>query len=354
MYNPVKDTTWRHPQSVTTGDDGMNFGRYFLNVHAETPLMRFGRANKDGGGAQYVRGIVPAKGTPPDGAMWLTYSSNKEDIWVLRVPVPIKGSVEGDVDDGFDDITIGGIVTNWNIYSGVWTPITVVKDDRNKVLRLADKDPYDYAKTVRVFPETTKGQIRFRLRPHQSGHGALEIEVLNYKGQRPVRIKIEGQSGKIKANNGSRMSEIVAFFANRWLGFDLSVDTRAGKYGLKLNDKNVVSEASFAEGLSSASNPYRSKSSTPTVERIEFRTGAYRLKDFSRYGWGTLKGRVLTEVRSAWAEPTLFVLIFCSLVICFLHPGEIRACQFVQATIGQDRSQRPLHNEILDSHSVPE
>ena len=289
IYNPVKDTRWRHPLSITTGDDGLNFDKYFLNVQGETPPMRFGGKNKDGGGAQYVRGIVPGNGTPPDGAIWLTYSSNKEDIRVTRVPVPIKGTVEKDVDDNFNGMTVGGIVTDWNIYSGIWTPISVVKRRRNKVLRLEDKAPYDYAKAVRVFPEATKAQISFGLRVQDAGRDNLEIEVQNYKGQRPVRIKVDGKNGKILANNGANMVEAASFKARKRLKFNISVDTSAGKYDLILNGNKVVSGASFAEAIDNIDNPYKSKSAIPTVERIVFRTGAYRLNDFSRYGEGGSK-----------------------------------------------------------------
>jgi len=289
VYNPVKDTRWRHPLAVITGDDGLNFDRYFLNVHADTPPMRFGGANKDGGGAQYVRGIVPGNGAPPDSAMWLVYSSNKEDIFVARVPVPIRGTVEKDVNDDFEDMAVGGVVTDWNIYSGIWTPIAVFKDKLNNVLRLQDKDPYDYAKAVRVFPETKNARISFRLRPQQIGHGDLEIEVLNYKGQRPVRIKVEGASGKIKANDGVKTNDIASLSAGKWLDFDIRVATEQSKYDLRLNGAKVVSGASFAESLDQTGNPYMSRFNVPTMERLEFRTGAYRLKDFSRYGEGGSK-----------------------------------------------------------------
>jgi hypothetical protein len=57
-------------------------------------------------------------------------------------------------------------------------------------------------------------------------------------------------------------------------------------YDLKLNGKAVVSDAAFAEALTFADKPYPSRFRVPTVERIEFRTGAYRLTDFSRYGAG--------------------------------------------------------------------
>jgi hypothetical protein len=286
VYNPVENTTWRHPLSVTTSGDGMNFDTYFLNVQGETPLMRFGGANKDGGGAQYVRGIIPGNGTPPDGAMWLTYSSNKEDIWVARVPVPIRGTVDKDVNDDFEDMRPGGIVTDWNIYSGIWVPVAVVKDNSNNVLRLQDKAPYNYAKAVRVFSETTTAKISFDLCVKQEGRDNLEIEIQNHKGQRPVRIRIEGKKGKVTANNGASMNEVASFSAAKWVKLDIDVDTAAGKYDLTVNGTKVVTAASFAEVLDNTNNPYKSKFTIPTIERIVFRTGTWRMKDFSRYGFG--------------------------------------------------------------------
>jgi len=282
VYNPVEDTTYRHPLSVTTGDDGLNFGTYFLNVQGETPLMRFGGANKDGGGAQYVRGIIPGNGTPPDGAMWLICSSNKEDIWASRVPVPVRGTVEKDVDDDFEDMKPGGIVTDWCIYSGIWVPVAVVEKNENNVLRLKDKAPYNYAKAVRVFPETTKARVSFNLRAQKVGREGLEIEIQNYKGQRPVRIVLE--NGKIIANEGSVMKKIASLSARKWMKVNINVDTKAGKYDLSINGEKLVSGAAFAETLDNSDNPYKSNFDTPTVERVVFRTGGWRMKDFSRYG----------------------------------------------------------------------
>jgi len=270
VYNPVRNTTWRHPLSVTTSDDGLNFDTYLLNVHGETPLMRFGGGNKDGGGAQYVRGIIPGNGIPKDGAMWLTYSSNKEDIFVARVPVPVTGTVDKDIKDNFDNIKDGGFVTGWNIYSGQWNPIKVVEDSGNKVLELKDKDPYDYAKAVRVFPETTKAKISFDLKAVKGGRDPLEIEIQNYKGQRPVRIVVDG----------------ILTQTQKWQKYDITVDTIKNTYDLKIDGKNVVKGALFAEKLDNSNNPYKSNFAEPTVERIVFRTGVWRMTDFSRYGFG--------------------------------------------------------------------
>jgi hypothetical protein len=286
VYNPVLEG--RNPLSVITSDDGLDFNTYFLNAHAEAPPVRSGGHSKDGGGSGYIRGIIPGNGTTPDKAMWLTFSSNKEDIWVSRVPVPIRGTVKGEINDSFENMKAGGIVENWNIYSGIWTPISVVKNKAGKVLRLQDKDPYEYAKAVRVFPESTLNNISFKLCANQigSGSGDIEIEVLNYKGQRPVRIKLQGKSGRIKANKGLNMTDVASFTAGQWLKLDISVDTVTGVYDLKINGKEIVSDAAFAEALTFADKPYPSKFRVPTVERIEFRTGGYRMTDYTRYGSG--------------------------------------------------------------------
>jgi hypothetical protein len=201
------------------------------------------------------------------------------------VPVPIKGIVEKDVYDDFDNMKPGGIVKNWNIYTGVWNQVAVVEDGQNNVLRLEDKDPYDYAKAVRIFPESTNAEISFRLRRNRVKDGNLEIEVLNYKGQRPVRIKVDGNTGKVEMNQGENMILSGSYAENVWLDFKINVNTQANTYSLKINNRVVASKAAFAEILSNTDNLYNSKFKIPTVERFEFRTGKYRMKDFSRYGF---------------------------------------------------------------------
>jgi len=284
VYNPVKDPSWRHPLSVTTSADGKIYDTYFLNVHGETPPMRFSGSNKDGGGGQYVRGIIPGNGIPPDGALWLTYSSNKEDIFVTRVPVPIRGNVDRDVQDDFEGMDANGPVTGWNVYTGTWNPVGVIKDAGNQVLRLEDQDPYDYAKAVRVFPETRKAHISFDFRLAEVGHDNLEIEVQDYHGRRPVRIVLVGKDRQIFANKGPTMGIVAALELRKWVHLDLDVDTLAATYGLQVDGKKVVDGAGFAERLGTDANPYGPRIASPTVERLVFRTGIWRIKDFSRYG----------------------------------------------------------------------
>ena len=246
--------------------------------------MRFSGSNKDGGGGQYVRGIVPGNGAPPDGAMWLTYSSNKEDIFVTRVPVPIRGTVDRDVQEDFESVEPGGTVPEWNIYTGTWNPVAVVKDAGNRVLRLEDQDPYDYAKAVRVFPETTKARVSLDLRLSEVGHDNLEIEIQDYQGRRPVRIVLVGRDLQIFANQGPTMGIVAALELRKWIHLDLDVDTLAGTYSMQVEGKKVVDGAGVAERPGTGANPYGSRFASQTVERLVFRTGIWRMKDFSRYG----------------------------------------------------------------------
>ena len=47
-------------------------------------------------------------------------------------------------------------MTDWNTYSPRLAPVSIVDfpSAANKSLELQDKDPYDYARAIRVFPET--------------------------------------------------------------------------------------------------------------------------------------------------------------------------------------------------------
>ena len=83
---------------------------------------------------------------------------SKEDIWISRIPVPIRRTIEGAVKDNFDDMESGGVVTNWNIYSPRWCPVKIIDgpDPAGKSLMLKDVDPNDYARATRVFGKAEK------------------------------------------------------------------------------------------------------------------------------------------------------------------------------------------------------
>lgn len=83
----------RWPLAVTTSADGWTLDTPYLVIAGDMPIQRCEEPAKDNkeAGEQYVRGITPANGDPPGMELWLTYSMNKEDIWVASVPTPIVG-----------------------------------------------------------------------------------------------------------------------------------------------------------------------------------------------------------------------------------------------------------------------
>jgi len=260
VYNPHFE--WRYPLVVDISDDGKSFSNMAC-VHGELPPMRYDGDAKDVG-PQYIRGITVGNGNPPGKDMWLTYSMSKEDIWVSRVPTPIRHKVDKWVRESFDEMETGGVVTDWNIYSSLWGPVNVADfpGKKDKSLMFRDKEPYDYAKAVRVLPESSSVTVQFDMLAEQVDNGRMEIELLSRKGNRPVRI-IVGDNGKIAAIDGEKVVEAASYEAGKWSKFKITADVKKGKYDLSVNGKKVVKNAAFAE---------RAKE----LQRVSFRTGRYR------------------------------------------------------------------------------
>jgi hypothetical protein len=102
VYNHSATRRNRFPLIAITGEDGHEFDN-MLVVHGEVPPMRYQGIHKNYG-PQYIRGIVEGNGDPPGNEMWLTYSVNKEDIWVTSVRVPVTGKVTENVDENFNQL----------------------------------------------------------------------------------------------------------------------------------------------------------------------------------------------------------------------------------------------------------
>ncbi len=111
VYNP---SDFRWPLALSVSYDGLNYKNLLL-VNGEITTMRYGGAYKSYG-PQYVRGIQEGNGIPPDGNLWVTYSMNKEDIWVSEIPVPIQDKEIHDVSDVFSKCG-----TELNLIAGTFT-----------------------------------------------------------------------------------------------------------------------------------------------------------------------------------------------------------------------------------------
>ncbi|WP_198675204.1 sialidase/neuraminidase family protein [Pleomorphovibrio marinus] len=263
VYNPIDLDEYRYPLITITGDDGIIFDDMVL-VQGEVPPRRFFGRWKDFGPC-YVRGIVPGNGNPPGEDMWLTYSMNKEDMWVSRVPTPILHSIEGPVEDNFDGLEKGGAVPNWNIYAPLWAPIDLETSPKKEglSLKMMDEDPYDYARAIRIFEESQTVTLGVELYVPKENRGNLEIDLVDRYGNRPVRLGIDSL-GNLTAQEGAEVKIISQVELDKWHHLKIQAEAKPmGDFSLWFNGQKLLENAALAEAVKS-------------VERISFRTGKYR------------------------------------------------------------------------------
>ncbi|SDJ07892.1 BNR repeat-like domain-containing protein [Pedobacter sp. ok626] len=257
VYNPSE---FRWPLAVSTSDDGLNY-KDLLLVNGEISQMRYG-GNYKSYGPQYIRGIPETDGKPADGNMWLTYSMNKEDIWVAKVPVPVTAKVSGAVNEVFNSLPDGQELKLWNTFSPLWASVKIEKaSDGTKALTLRDKDPYDYAKADRVIPAARKVNVEFSVTPAQNNTGSLQIEFQDAKGTAAARL-IFGADGEFTAKVGYRNSGIMKYEAGKVYNIRVELDMNKRMYNIFVNGESKGTRLMFVP--------------VSSFERVVFRTGDVR------------------------------------------------------------------------------
>ncbi|MCD8291976.1 MAG: six-hairpin glycosidase [Prevotella sp.] len=232
VYNPAE---YRWPLAISLSADGLEYTTLNLVSGEVTPERHWGLYKSYG--PQYTRGILEGNGTPPDNKLWVTYSMNKEDIWVASVPVPVKLTATEQADVSFDKYDKLADMTDWNIYSSLWAPVSL----NGKWLVLSDKDPYDYARVEKVIPATKELTVDFDVKAAQNDHGQLNIEFLDDKGNMCTRIMIDSLS-TIKVKGGARYGGLVKNYEPNkeyHITAKLSIDGHVGTYFV--NGKKVTS-----------------------------------------------------------------------------------------------------------------
>lgn len=252
VYNPSE---FRWPLAVSTSDDGLEYTDLLL-INGEISAMRYG-GNYKSYGPQYVRGILEGNGTPEDGKMWVTYSMNKEDMWVSTVPVPITAKAAGHADDDFEGLTSIQELSGYNIFSPVWAPVSVVEG----AVSLKDKDSYDYSKLTKVIPASEQVSVEMEVQPQQNDYGLLHIEFQDAEGSPAARLIFDGD-GILKYKDGYRNSGIVEYIAGETYSIKVELDVTARSYNLTVNGTSKNGRIFF----------------TPVheIERVVFRTGEVR------------------------------------------------------------------------------
>lgn len=257
VYNPSE---FRWPLALSVSEDGLNYTNLLL-VHGEITPLRYGGAYKSYG-PQYVRGILEGNGTPPDGQLWLTYSVNKEDIWVASVPVPITNKPAGHANEEFAQLPEGRALTAWNTYSPAWAPVGIDKGTKGEsCLVFKDKDPFDYAKAERVIPASTAFKVSYSLEAAQNDHGRLDMEIQNAQGQPSVRLSLM-PDGYIRAKAGARLSGSNRYEPGQRYNFEVLIYTERRTYEVYIDGVKKHTGIFYAPAHN--------------LNRIVFRTGAPR------------------------------------------------------------------------------
>ena len=257
VYNPSE---FRWPLAVSVSDDGLKYKNLLL-VNGEISSLRYGGSYKSYG-PQYVRGIQEMDGTPPDGNMWVTYSMNKEDIWVSKIPVPVKEKADKQVIDSFATMKDGAELNEWNIFSPLWAQVKMARtNDGLKALCLKDADPFDFAKAEHLFPSSKKLTAEFSIVPMQDKFGLLEVEFVDAKGLPCIRLSFDS-TGSLITKAGYRNKGLAKYKAGEACNIKLELNTQTRFYTVTINGKTGGANIFFAP--------------VATVDRIVFRTGSIR------------------------------------------------------------------------------
>jgi hypothetical protein len=256
VYNPSE---FRWPLALSVSDNGLVYDRLLL-VNGSISGMRYGGAYKSYG-PQYVRGIEEGNGQPKDGNMWVTYSMNKEDIWVSKIPVPVKDVCNGPINDSFDTRPLGKELDEWNFNSGQWTPVAVGTYNGLRTLQMRDKDPFDEAYAEKVIAAATKSTVTFTIVPEQSSHGQLDIEFADGKGSPAIRLTLDSL-GNLITKAGYRNKQLAQYQAGQPIHISVEFDASNRFYTTSVNGKKLSPNLMFAP--------------VSNIERIIFRTGSVR------------------------------------------------------------------------------
>ena len=263
VYNHSATRSNRFPMVVLTSDDAHEFDNPLL-INGEVSRMRFMGFEKNSG-SQYFRGITPGNGKPPGDHLWVTYSVNKEDIWVSRTPVPIRGTVDRHVSQDFEELD-GDVsrLQDWNMYLPRWAPASIGEDPAkagNHVLRLYDSDPWDYPMAFRVTPENElRVNVSFDVFVERVGNAHLFVEVHDRHGTRPTALRFDG--AWLGMDRGAVEPPPLPLPAGKWTRIQMDLDVAQQRYVLHV-DGEAVRDLPFAEPVKS-------------LERLVFRTGPWR------------------------------------------------------------------------------
>ena len=253
VYNPSE---FRWPLALSLSRDGLEYNTLNL-VCGEVAPMRYG-GNYKSFGPQYVRGIQEGNGEPKDGDMWLTWSMNKEDIWVSHVPVPVITEAHSHASDNFDKYKNISELRQWNIYAPKAAPVSL----DGRWLVLSDSDKFDYACIERLVPASKELRVSFSLKAMQNDHGLLQIEFMDDKGTVCSRLDMTAE-GMLTCKGGARYGNVIKNYEKgREYKIECVLSVSRRQADIYVDGKKAVTRMLFAP--------------VESICRVKFRTGETR------------------------------------------------------------------------------
>ncbi len=252
IYNPSE---YRWPLGISLSKDGLEYTTLNL-VQGEVPPMRYG-GNYKSYGPQYVRGIQEGNGVPNDSDLWISYSMNKEDMWVAHIPVPVRTEAWCHADG--NEFMVGELakLTTWNIYSPKRAQVTLA----DGWLTLSDSNPFDYARVERKIPAAKELTVDFDLVASQNNTGLLQIEFLDKIGTACSRIELTDQ-GEMRCKGGARYGGLGKYEAGKTYHIQAVLSVSRRLIEVYVDGKKAGQRMFFAP--------------VEAIERVMFRTGARR------------------------------------------------------------------------------
>lgn len=167
----------------------------------------------------------------------------------------------------------GGVVKQWNIFSPQWAPVRVAADEAGgQHLELRDRDPHDFAKAERTFPQSDHVAISFKVKPGQAD-SRLDIDIWSdAKGaHRPVQMTFD-YSGQFMAFKQCLYARgFIPYEVGKWHSVDIEVNVPAGTFSVLLDGVSVMKSETDGKFCADAG-----ADAVTSVERLVFRTGVWR------------------------------------------------------------------------------
>lgn len=252
VYNPSE---FRWPLALSLSSDGLDYRTLSL-VCGEVPPMRYG-GNYKSCGPQYVRGILEGNGIPKDSDLWVTYSMNKEDMWVSDIPVPVILDAHAHADDDFAAYKSLEALKTWNLYSPIEAPIAL----DGEWLTLSDEDKYDYACAERKIPVTKNLTVQFDLQANQNKNGILQISFLDNQGTACSRLELT-DDGVITCKGGARYAKVINYVPHQTYHLEVQLNATTRRIVVYVDGKKYCERMFFAP--------------IAQISRVMFRTGIQR------------------------------------------------------------------------------